>query len=101
VHVRVDLADVADLHVLPGGRHHLHHANRADRASLGLIQARLLVDLSRHQYVIELVLIAVFLDETHRIFEPLRILAAGRRLYVLRVLQVLLEEHVRSAEPFG
>ena len=61
--VRLELADVADVELLAGGRHHLHHADRADGALDVLIERRLLVALRGHQQEIEVVLVAVLPEE--------------------------------------
>ena len=51
---------------LPGRRHDLHDADRADLALGILIEARLLVALRGHQQVIELVPVAVLPEELRR-----------------------------------
>jgi len=42
--------------------HHLHDANRADPAAGGLVEARLLITLRRHQHPVEIVLRTVLLE---------------------------------------
>ena len=84
--VRLELRDIADVELLPGWRHDLHHANRAHRAPGTVVQRRLLITLSGHQQVIEVVLRPVLPEQAdHRLELPT--LGIGRG--VLRVLDVL------------
>ena len=75
---------------LPGRRHDLHDADRADVAPLALIATRLLVALrSQHQRV-EVVLRAVLLEEAISPLEALRSSAPDALCSCLDRLHVLL-----------
>ena len=91
--------DVADLHVLAGGGHHLHDPDRAHRAFCILVELRLLVALRAHQHPVHVVLVAVLLEVLDQRQELLALLLGGRILHVLDVLQVARQELVAGRGP--
>ena len=86
--VGLDLGDVADLHVLPGRGHDLHDADRADGTSGAVVQRRLLVSLRRHQQVIEVVLLAVLLEQLDHSLELLAFCVGRGVFHVLNALEI-------------
>ena len=97
--VRLGLVDVSHVHVLAGGGHHLHDPDRAYRTLGVLVELRLLVALRSHQYPIDVVLIAVFLEVLDQRQELLALLLGCRALHVLGILQVARQELVAGRGP--
>ena len=99
--VGFDLGDVADLEVLAGGGHDLHHADRAHGTLDVLVQRRLLIALRGHQQVIDVVLRAVLLEELHDRQELLALGLGGGVLRVLHVVEIATLDRVAERVPLA
>jgi hypothetical protein len=99
VDVGFELADVADVQLLPGGGHHLHDADGAHRALDRLVQTRLLEPLGGHEQVVDVVLRAVLPEEVDDLLEALHLGWRRRILGELRAREIPLEQHVAVQRP--
>ncbi len=75
--VGLELGDVAGVHLLPGGRHDLHHADGAGGTLRVLIEPRFLVAQRHHQQIVELVPGGVLLEDRRHLLELLPLAPSG------------------------
>ena len=69
VDVRLQLVDVADLHLRSRCRHELHDADGTDLARGALVEPGLLVPLRHHQEVVDVVPLPVLPEQLDRLLE--------------------------------
>jgi hypothetical protein len=80
VDVRLAQRDVADPHVPARRGHHLHDPDRAGGAPGVLVELGFLIALGHEHEVVDVVAVAVLLEQLHRVLELRNLLARRRRL---------------------